>query len=169
MSRISFEAEPGSRSALHEIRLPRVPLLMGVALVVLVFVLAATARLTGKGAVRLDLGAPIASRALELVVEPSGDVLVLDGASREPRLRVPAGESGFLRGLDRVLARRRMIAGTGAGGPVVISRYRDGQLGVRDPASGFETLVTSFGPTQVATIAALLEAPGGAETTAGAR
>ena len=156
MSYINFEPEPGQKEASHTIPLPKVPLGLAVGLVIMVIALAASASLYGHGAVRTPPIQVQSQHSVRLVADPSGDVLVYDGATNVLTRRVPAEHSGFLRGLLRVIARRRMIAHAPEDAPITVVRGVDGTIELSDPSSGLEVPVTSFGPTQVETIASLL-------------
>ncbi len=116
------------------------------------------------GAVRLS-GMPISTpdapavveRDLRFVDRSDGSVDVLDADSGRVVDRV-VGESGFVRGTLRGLARERKRQGIGADQPFRLVAHVDGRLTLHDPATGRRVDLESFGPTNSAAFAHMLSA-----------
>lgn len=116
-------------------------------------------------AVRLS-GVPIrapdapASVVRELRFEDldGGGVAVSDARSGA-RIAVFEGEQGFLRSTMRGLARERRRSGIGAEPPFELVGRTDGRLTLIDPATRRVVDLESFGPTNAAVFARLLDAP----------
>ncbi len=68
------------------------------------------------------------------------------------------GTFAFVRGVLRGFARERRLEHLGAGAALELTRWADGRLSLRDPVTGREVQLDSFGPTNSAAFAALLAA-----------
>lgn len=118
------------------------------------------------GAFRLS-GAPvgvpdaaaIATRELRFVDRPDGSIAVVDARDERVVDRV-VGESGFIRGTLRSLARERKRQGIGAEQPFTLVARADGRLTLLDPATGRRVDLESFGPTNSGEFARMLAADG---------
>ena len=116
------------------------------------------------GAVRLS-GAPIATpdapvslaRDLRFVDRADGSVDVLE-ASSDRIVDSVVGESGFVRGTLRGLARERKRQGIGADRPFRLVAHVDGRLTLVDPTTGRRVDLESFGPVNAAAFAHMLSA-----------
>ena len=94
--------------------------------------------------------------SLRLSDTPEGDVVVLDAHTAQP-LAVYSGEQGFLRGTLRALVRERRRWSTDSEVPFVLRRHSDASLLLLDPVSGQRILLDSFGPSNKAVFARLLQ------------
>lgn len=149
----------------HENMVPRGALIFAGGLVL--FTLAATAavRVTGTppsaepATVRAAEGARmIASRTLRFADTADGAVLITDaGTGAVVHTIAPGAQTGFVRGVMRGLARDRRMRGIDNGPGFTLSSWSDGQLSLRDTATGRELELGGFGSTNRAEFAALLE------------
>lgn len=114
----------------------------------------ATVRLTGVGAARVPETASVQVRELQFEDRPDGSIAIVE-AGREID-RVAPGSNGFLRGTMRGLARERKRQGLSADLPFHLSGHADGRLTLRDPGTGREIDLGSFGPSNAAVFARLL-------------
>ena len=103
---------------------------------------------------------PVAQRALSFDDAPDGGILVTDGLSGEVALTLPPGTNGFLRGALRAMADRRRVASKSQDAPFLLTAWGDGRITIEDPETGERVAVSSFGPTQVRSFAALLDKDG---------
>ena len=115
-------------------------------------------------AVRLS-GAPIsvpdapavATRELRFIDQPDGSIAIVD--VRDSRVvDSVVGQSGFIRGTLRGLARERKRQGIGAEQPFTLIAHTDGRLTLMDKATGRRIDLESFGPTNAGQFARLLNA-----------
>jgi putative photosynthetic complex assembly protein len=140
----------------HHDTVPRGPLMAIGALVL--------ATLAGVSAIRLsgvDIHAPdaaaVVTRELRFEDRPDGSIAVID--AREQRLVSSiTGESGFVRGTLRGLARERRRSGIGAEQPFELIGRADGRLTLHDPATGRVVDLESFGPVNAGEFVRLLDA-----------
>ena len=153
---VHFEPEPGSRSAMHGIGVPKPALIMAAALIVIVFALAISARLFGFGAFAEPTGTPLLSRSLTFTDAENGGILVHDAETKTLATTLAPNSGGFVRGSLRALTRKRRLASIGPEVPFVLTRYEDGRLVLSDPMTEATVTISSFGPTQVATFDTLL-------------
>ncbi len=153
---IHFEPEPGSRSAMHGIGVPKPALIMAAALIAMVFALAISARVFGFGAFAEKTGTPIISRTLTFTDAKDGGILVHDAETNTLATKLEPNTGGFVRGSLRALTRKRRLASIGPQTPFTLTRYEDGQLVLHDPATDASVSISSFGPTQIATFDTLL-------------
>ena len=121
--------------------------------------LAATGRMTQVGAVQTS-GTLVAARDLDFADGVDGSVVVTDARDGSP-VAVFTGESGFLRGTMRGMARTRRIDGVGAQDPFRLSAWSDGRLTLDDPATARHIELQAFGSTNTEVFAQLLTAHGG--------
>lgn len=103
-------------------------------------------------------------RALHFEDSPAGEVVVREAASGREIARY-AGEQGFVRGTLRVLARERARRGIGAREPFLLVSHGTSRLMLADPATGERIHLESFGPSNVAVFARLLEAAADTDNT----
>jgi len=153
---IHFESEPGSRDAMPGIGVPKGALYMALALVVLVFALAISARVFGFGAFAEPTGTPLLSRSLTFTDAVDGGILVHDADTRTLATTLKPGTGGFVRGALRALTRKRRLASIGPAVPFQLTRFDDGRLVLVDPATKATVSISSFGPTQIAVFDSLL-------------
>ena len=124
-------------------------------------VLAATGRITHIGAVQTT-GTLVAARDLDFADGVDGSVIVTDARDGSP-VQVFTGESGFLRGTMRGMARTRRIDGIGPQDPFRLSAWSDGRLTLDDPATARHIELQAFGSTNTQVFAQLLTAHGGTQ------
>ena len=134
--------------------LPR-PVIKAMGLLLVAAVLSvATVRLSGTQVHEPD--APtVAARSLRFEDRPDGSVAVIDAHSGQV-VRAVQGEAGFLRGALRALARERKKRDIGSGPAFELLARADGRLTLADPATGERLDLESFGPTNAAVFAGLL-------------
>ncbi|WP_425260225.1 photosynthetic complex assembly protein PuhC [Rubrivivax sp. RP6-9] len=132
---------------------------------VLLAVLAGVAGVRSAGVTIRAPDAPaIAKRQLRFEDRPDGSVAVIDARSGQ-QIEAVQGEAGFLRGALRALARERQKRDLGAGPAFELIARADGRLTLADPATGERLDLESFGPTNAAVFARLLQAGHPAGTT----
>lgn len=134
--------------------MPRGPLLVIAALLLVVLAGVASVRLSGTSIREPDASA-IAVRSLRFEDRPDGSVAVLD-ARTGLQVESVQGEAGFLRGALRAMARERRKQGLGAEPAFDLIARADGRLTLSDPATGERVDLESFGPTNAGTFARLL-------------
>ncbi len=137
-------------------------------LVVGTLLLAAGWRLTG-AAITEPAAAVMWQRSLNFEDRPNGDIAVLDASTRQ-QIASYQGEQGFLRGTLRALARERKRRELGPEQAFELIGHVDGRLTLRDPATGAQIALESFGPTNAAIFAPLQSAtPVNAMSATGAK
>jgi putative photosynthetic complex assembly protein len=146
-------------SHVHHDTIPRAALLAAGAMIVGTIVLAAVARSTGLGTVRLAPVAAVTVRELRFLDAPDGSVAVLGSDGAQVAALAP-GTNGFARGVLRGLARERRREGIGTGPAFRLTRWADGRLTLDDPTTARHVDLDVFGPTNAAAFARLLDAPG---------
>lgn len=134
--------------------IPRAALLSMAAVVVLALGSAAAVRLSGVD-IREPDAAAVETRLLRFDDLPDGRIAVVDAASGA-RVDTVEGESGFVRGTLRGLARERKRQGLGPEQPFELIGRADGRLTLRDPATGRIVDLESFGPTNAGVFARML-------------
>jgi len=75
-----------------------------------------------------------------------GEIVVIDAITNQ-QVAVFEGEQGFLRGTLRALVRERKKRSIGADAAFELSGHADGQMVLRDPATGEAIHLASFGPS----------------------
>ena len=138
------------------ITVPKPALYMALGLVVITFALAISARLFGFGAFAEPEGTVLAARSLTFTDAAHGGISVHDADAGTLATTLEPNSGGFVRGALRALTRKRRLAGIGPEIPFVLTRYDDGRLVLSDPATKAQVVISSFGPTQVATFDSLL-------------
>ncbi len=139
---------------------PQLPLLAAAALVVLSIGAAGFVRLTGVGASHVPDAPATLVRELRFADRPDGSIDVFDDQSGA-LVEVVTGANGFLRGTLRGLARDRKRTGLGPDLAFRLVGHVDGRLTLEDPATGRRVDLESFGPSNVAVFASLMQAPAG--------
>lgn len=118
-------------------------------------------RLTGSGVVQV----PDAPAALvkEFLFEDrqDGSIAILDAKSKKLVDTVAPASNGFLRGTMRGLARERKRQGIGPEIPFQLIGRADGRLTLIDPGTNRRVDLESFGPTNAAVFAKLMDSPAG--------
>lgn len=103
--------------------------------------------------------APIAMvRLLTFTDRPDGSIDVVD-AQTHRLVETVVGQSGFVRGTLRGLARERRRSGIGAEVPFELVAHTDGRLTLMDPTTSRRVDLESFGPTNMQEFAQLLREP----------
>jgi putative photosynthetic complex assembly protein len=145
-----------SHSHVHE-TLPRGMLLALGALVLMTVVLAAAARWTGLGTAQRADAQTVASLELRFEDLADGGIGVLDARAGRTIATVAPGTNGFLRSAVRGLVRERKRQGVGAQTPFLLLARADGRLTLEDPTTGRRIDLESFGATNAAVFARLLQ------------
>ena len=105
--------------------------------------------------------APVKSRTLRFIDRADGAVVIEDVVNGVTASVIrPGQQTGFIRGVMRGLARERHMRGIGDGPPFKLTLWRDGELSLVDTATGRAIELTSFGSTNRAAFAVLLDAKG---------
>ena len=125
--------------------LPRGPLLLLAAMLLVATVGTAVVRITGAQIHKPDAAAAVV-RELRFEDLADGSVAVIDGRNGQ-LIEKMTGEQGFLRGTLRGLARERKRRGIGSERPFELIARADGRLTLRDPATEARIDLESFGPT----------------------
>jgi putative photosynthetic complex assembly protein len=96
-------------------------------------------------------------RVLRFIDQPDGSINVVDKSS-EQFVQNFQGEQGFLRGTLRALVRERKLRGvdTSTERAFELIAHNGGRLTLRDPATGSTIALESFGPTNTAVFAGLM-------------
>lgn len=134
------------------------------AFVLLVLSTVLATRLTGYQPGGAALAPVVAMRELGFRDRENGRIDIFDWRSGETITHYDAGEGSFLRGVMRSLVRQRRIAGITRELPFSLSRHADGRLLISDAQTGETIDLGAFGPDNIAVFAALLPAPGAAES-----
>jgi putative photosynthetic complex assembly protein len=135
--------------------LPRGVLVALGALVLVALAAVSAVRLSG-----VDIHAPdaaaVTTRALRFEDRPDGSIAVIDATNQQLVTSI-TGQSGFVRGTLRGLARERKRSGLGQEPPFELIGRADGRLTLHDPATGRVVDLESFGPVNAGEFARLLE------------
>ena len=103
----------------------------------------------------------VKSRDLRFIDRADGAVVIEDVDTRRTASVIePGQQTGFIRGVMRGLARDRHLRGIGNGPSFKLTLWRDGELSLTDSATARTIELTSFGSTNRAAFAALLDAKG---------
>lgn len=135
---------------------PRGPLLALGGLVLVVVLAVSAVRLSGMPISTPDAPAAV-TRALRFEDRPDGSIVVID-AVQGGVVQTITGQAGFVRGTLRGLARQRRLEGIGPERPFELIGRADGRLTLVDPATHRRVDLESFGPTNAAEFARLLQA-----------
>ena len=130
----------------------------GLALALLIpatLLVVAVARLSPSAAIQAPADDIRQSRVLRFDDLPDGAVAAIDMRDGALVQRFE-GEQGFLRGTLRAMARERMRLGAGRGQPFELLLHADGRLTLRDPSTGMQIPLESFGSTNTSVFARLL-------------
>ena len=134
---------------------PRLPLML-LAGAVISTVLAVTAVRVSGVQIREPDAATVSARLLRFLDGPQGSVVAVDAKTGQT-LQQFQGEQGFLRGALRALARERRMRELGPELPFELNARADGRLTLTDTATGARLDLESFGPTNAAVFAGLLD------------
>ena len=135
--------------------IPRGPLIALASLALVALAGASAMRLSG-----VDIHAPdaaaVMTRELRFEDRPDGSIAVIDAKEKQVVATI-TGQSGFVRGTLRGLARERKRSGLGAEQPFELIGRADGRLTLHDPATGRIVDLESFGPTNASEFVRLLD------------
>jgi putative photosynthetic complex assembly protein len=101
-------------------------------------------------------GAILESRLLRFEDISNGLVYVYDAETGAQIAELAPAEDSFVRGIMRSMARARRAREVGMQPPFLLARHADGSLVLTDTAISNEVNLVAFGPTNVASFAALL-------------
>lgn len=133
---------------------PRGPLLAAGAMVVAVVVAVAAVRLSGVEIRQPDAPA-VVTQQLRFEDRPDGSIAVFR-ARDNVLIDSITGQSGFVRGTLRGMARERRLHDIDSGPSFELIGRADGRLTLRDPSTGRIVDLESFGPINSAEFARLL-------------
>lgn len=139
----------------HEQTVPRGALIGAAVLILATLGLAAEARHSRADDTHAVV---VASRDLRFEDRPDGAVAVLDADTGREVGRVNPAEGGFVRGVMRGLFRTRKLESIDPDARFRLIRHHDGGLVIEDPQSGHTVDLRSFGDTNYASFARLLDA-----------
>ena len=88
---------------------------------------------------------------------PDGTLAAVDVGSGRDVSDVPPESNGFVRGVLRGMFRSRKLESLGHQGAFHLAREADGRLTISDPETHREVNLDSFGPTNAAAFARILE------------
>ncbi len=142
---------------------PRLPLML-LAGAVLSTVLAVSAVRVSGVQIREPDAPTVSARLLRFQDGPQGSVVAVDAKTGQT-LQQFQGEQGFLRGALRALARERRMRNMGPELPFELNARADGRLTLTDTATGARLDLESFGPTNAAVFAGLLDPTAFAQTS----
>lgn len=97
------------------------------------------------------------SRQLNFFDAEGGAVSIVDASNGEEIARYEPGTGGFIRSTVRSLAHARQVRGIGAEPAFDLTQWDDGSLSLTDSTTGKSVELGSFGATNRAVFAALLE------------
>jgi putative photosynthetic complex assembly protein len=136
--------------------IPRAPLLVGAALLLVTLAVIDFGGLLGKSG-NTHPGGPLVSRALTFEDRADGAVLVRNGETGALVTTLEPGSNHFLRGALRALTRERRKDSIGRATPFQLIAWQDGALTLEDPATGQTVAIDAFGDTQKAVFVKLLQ------------
>jgi putative photosynthetic complex assembly protein len=136
---------------------PGMPVMALVTLVLTALLGTVWVRMSGRDIREPD--APVVmSRTLHFADRTAGAIDVTKSGSGALVQRIE-GEQGFVRGTLRGFARERRARGVGPEAPFELVLHTDGRLTLNDPSTGRRVDLESFGPTNLAEFARLMDAP----------
>lgn len=100
----------------------------------------------------------VATRDFLFADRADGALIATDAQTDEIVLVLePGSNSGFIRGVMRGMMRERSLHNVSRDGPVTVTQWADGALTLKDPSTGRILELGSFGHTNRASFAQLLE------------
>ncbi len=138
-------------------KLPMLPLAAMAALVLSSLIGVGLVRLTGLSAQQQPDAATLAVRQLRFEDRDDGGIEVRDARSGALLDTVAPGTNGFLRSTMRGLVRERKRQGLGPETPFELLGRADGRLTLVDPGTGRRVDLESFGPSNSAVFARLIQ------------
>jgi putative photosynthetic complex assembly protein len=140
-------------------QVPRLPLMAAGALALCTLMAVAMVRMTGIGAMPVEDAAPVSTREFRFEDRANGSIVILNAADGRLVDTVAPESNGFLRGTMRGLARERKRQGVGPEVAFRLIGLADGRLTLLDPGTGRRVDLESFGPTNAAVFARLMQIP----------
>jgi putative photosynthetic complex assembly protein len=134
---------------------PTALLLLGCA-VVLAVTYVAGQKLAGSETTHVEASVAVQTRSLLFQDRPDGSIAILDAGATQPFETIAPQTNGFLRGTLRGMARARKLSHDGPELPFELTRWADGRLSLRDPATSREIALEPFGPTNIEVFKRLL-------------
>lgn len=155
MSSTLSDIRPSARTTSFGVALPRWAVVVIGAVLLATLSAVAIVRLGGTEIREPDAPA-VKTRALRFEDRSDGSVAVIDHLRGDVVAEL-SGEQGFLRGSMRAMARERVRAGGTRTQPFELIARADGRLTLYDPVAGTRIDLESFGPTNSAVFARLLQ------------
>jgi len=144
----------------HDVVIPRVPLIaIGLLLAATMLTVAAWRLFGPADSVFAPAGQVLAERTLRFEDRSDGGILVRSGSDDRVVRVIEPGADPFVRGALRALARERRSWGQGAQAPFKLVAWANGRLSLIDTGTQRRLDLESFGPTQAAAFARLLDLP----------
>ena len=143
-----FDAEARTMERRDKELIPRRLVIALFSLALASVLLAAFAVLTDRPLVGQPKLAPIVSERLLLIEGSQNAIRATDAATGEVVLDLQNG--GFISVVNDGLERARLVARVTENPPVKLTLYETGRLSLNDPATGWSTEISSFGPGNIA-------------------
>jgi putative photosynthetic complex assembly protein len=121
-----------------------------------------------QAAARAPAAPPGITAELRFEDQDDGAVVVRRADSNDVVATIAPGEGGFVRGSMRGMNRTRMLSGIDRGLPFTLTQERDGRLMLRDPHTGREMELRSFGRDNHEAFARILARATGGSLAGGA-
>jgi len=149
-----------SASHTHSVDVPRAPLLAIAVLLALTLAAVALWRVLGpERSPFAPAGQVLAEQVLRFEDRADGGIVVRGAAAGQVLRVIDPGADPFLRGALRALVRERRSLGIGDEAPFRLVAWANGRLTLIDTGTQRRLDLESFGPTQAAAFARLLELP----------
>lgn len=143
--------------AIDEHPFPRGVLIAAACLISFTIAVAATARMTGAGAVHAAPADVVEGILLTMTLENDGSVRARDAATHEEIAHLPQHNFGFIGVVLKGIGRERMRANVPADAPLRLTRHADGRLRIEDPLTGQTVPLSAFGYDNQQAFAQLFE------------
>lgn len=142
-----FDAEARAMQRRDKELIPRRLVIAMFSLALASVLLVSFAVLTDRPKVGVPAEAPILSQRSLVIEGSTNDILVTDATTGETVLDLTNG--GFISVVNDGLERARLVNRTDGNPPVTLTLYETGRLSLADPATGWRTEISSFGPGNV--------------------
>ena len=143
-----FDAEARAMERRDKELIPKRLVIAMFSLAVASVLLTAFAVLTDRPRVGAPVDAPVLSERSVILAGDGGAMRVTDAATGETILDLTNG--GFISVVNDGLERARYVTRTEGNPPVTLTLFETGRLSLADPASGWSTELSSFGPGNTA-------------------